>query len=236
MLYLIPTPIGNLEDITFRALRILKESDLILVEDTRTSGKLLKHYDICKPLKAYHMHNEHKILPSLLERLKNQETLSLISDAGTPALSDPGFLLIRACIEANLHVECLPGPTAFVPALVISGLPIQEFIFLGFLPQKKGRKRKLSELAQEKRTLVLYESPHKLLSTLNDIQEHFGLRKMVVCRELSKKFEQTLRGTPEELRTYFIKIPPKGEMVLVIEGHTKKSCSDEKEKSLGRPA
>lgn len=235
MLYLIPTPIGNLEDITLRSVRILKESDLILAEDTRTSQKLLKHYDVFKPLKAYHMHNERKMLPFLIERLKKNEIISLISDAGTPAISDPGFLLIRACIEANLDIQCLPGPTAFLPALVVSGLALHEFVFIGFLPPKKGRKKKLAELAKEKRTLVLYESPHKLLSTLKDIEEHFGARKTVVCREISKKFEQTLRGTPRALHTHFTKTTPKGENVLVIEGCTKQNSRDEQKEPLGAP-
>lgn len=235
MLHVIPTPIGNLEDITLRALRLLKDSDLILAEDTRKSKKLLNHFEIKTPLKSYHMHNEHKILPAILDELKQGKTLSLISDAGTPGISDPGFLLIRACIQANIPLECLPGATAFVPALIQSGLPTHEFTFIGFLPQKKGRQIKIKDLSKEYRTIVLYESPHNLLSTLYDLKEHLGPEKrLTICRELSKKFEETLRGNLQELTTHFESHLPRGEFVLVLEAFTKKSPSHEKD-AMGAP-
>jgi len=222
MLYLIPTPIGNLEDITLRALRILKEADLILTEDTRTSGKLLKHFDIETRMKAHHMHNEHRELERLVQRIANGETVALISDAGTPGISDPGFLLTRACIDAQIQVECLPGPTAFVPALVISGLPCDRFVFEGFLPVKKGRKTRLEELSKETKTMVFYESPHKLLKTLSHFETYFGADRLVsVSREITKLYEETVRGTLAEAIQHFQNQPPKGEFVIVVSG-TKK--------------
>ncbi|EMR03772.1 16S rRNA (cytidine(1402)-2'-O)-methyltransferase [Cesiribacter andamanensis] len=218
-LYLVPTPIGNLEDITQRALRILGEVDLILAEDTRTSGKLLKHYEIRKPLQSYHAHNEHGQVERLVEKMKGGTVMALVTDAGTPAISDPGFLLVRACIAAELRVECLPGATAFVPALVNSGLPADKFVFEGFLPQKKGRQTRLQELAREERTFILYESPHRLVKALQQLAEHLGPeRRACVSRELSKLFEENRRGTLTELYEHYNEHPPKGEIVLVVEG------------------
>ncbi len=218
-LYLVPTPIGNLEDMTFRAIKVLKEVDLILAEDTRTSGKLLKHFEVETPLQSHHMHNEHKQLDSLVQKLKGGATLALISDAGTPAISDPGFLLTRACVENDIAVECLPGATAFVPALVNSGLPNDRFVFEGFLPLKKGRQTRLQLLAEEKRTMVFYESPHKLIKTLIQFKEYFGEdRPISVSRELTKLYEETIRGTITEVLAYFEQKTPKGEFVLVVGG------------------
>lgn len=218
-LYLVPTPIGNLEDITLRAIRILKEVDVILAEDTRTSAKLLQHFEISTPMQSHHMHNEHKTVDGLVKRMQAGETIALISDAGTPAISDPGFLLTRACIENNVEVECLPGATAFVPALVNSGLPNDKFIFEGFLPVKKGRQTRLKFLAQEKRTMVFYESPHKLLKTLGNFLEYFGVdRPVSVSRELTKLYEETIRGTVEEVLKHYTEKPPKGEIVIVVGG------------------
>ncbi|MEM9297890.1 MAG: 16S rRNA (cytidine(1402)-2'-O)-methyltransferase [Bacteroidota bacterium] len=218
-LYLVPTPIGNLEDITLRALRILKEVDLILAEDTRTSGKLLKHYQISNPLQSYHVFNEHKIVESLIKRLKNGETIALISDAGTPSISDPGFLLIKQCLEAGVSLECLPGATAFVPALVKSGLPSDRFTFEGFLPHKKGRQTRLRQIAEETRTTVIYESPHRLVKCLNQLAEVCGTSRMSsVSRELTKIHEETINGTLGELIDYFGKKVIKGEIVIVIHG------------------
>lgn len=218
-LYLVPTPIGNLEDMTFRAVKVLQEADLILAEDTRNSGKLLKHYEITTAMQSHHMHNEHKTVDALVQRIKNGDTLALISDAGTPAISDPGFLLTRACVEAGLEVDCLPGATAFVPALVNSGLPNDKFIFEGFLPKKKGRQTRLKLLAEEQRTLIFYESPHKLLKTLKDFMDHFGAdRKLSVSREITKLHEETIRGTVQEIMAYYESKPPKGEIVLVVAG------------------
>lgn len=222
-LYLVPTPIGNLEDMTLRAIRVLKESDLILAEDTRTSSRLLKHFDIGTPMQSHHMHNEHKILNRMVERLKEGETISVISDAGTPGISDPGFLLVRACLEEGIEVECLPGPTAFVPALVNSGFPCDKFVFEGFLPAKKGRQTRLEFLSAETRTMIFYESPHKLVKTLGQFSEYFGEERMAsVSRELTKIYEETLRGTLKELKTHFELHPPKGEFVLVVKGHSEK--------------
>ena len=218
-LYIVPTPIGNLEDITLRAIATLKSVDLILAEDTRTSGKLLKHFDIATPMQSYHMHNEHKILDRLIDRMKSGTTIALISDAGTPAISDPGFLLTRACVTAEIPVECLPGATAFVPALVNSGLPNDRFVFEGFLPLKKGRQTRLKLLSQEQRTIVLYVSPHKLNKTLEDIALYFGAARLIsISREISKVFEETRRGTVQSILEHFTNHPAKGEIVLVISG------------------
>jgi len=218
-LYLVPTPIGNLEDITFRALKVLKEADYILAEDTRTSGKLLKHFDINTPMQSHHMHNEHKTVDTIVKRIESGETFALISDAGTPAISDPGFLLTRACVQNNIEVECLPGATAFVPALVNSGLPNDKFVFEGFLPVKKGRQTRLKLLAEETRTMIFYESPHKLLKTLTHFSEYFGAERQIsVSRELTKMFEETKRGTVTEVLAYYTQKPAKGEIVIVVEG------------------
>ncbi|CAI8151304.1 MAG: 16S rRNA (cytidine(1402)-2'-O)-methyltransferase [Flavobacteriaceae bacterium] len=218
-LLIVPTPIGNLEDITLRAISTLKSVDLILAEDTRTSGKLLKHFEISTPMQSYHMHNEHKILDRIIEKLKSGFEIALISDAGTPAISDPGFLLTRACVAEQIPVECLPGATAFVPALVNSGLPNDRFIFEGFLPIKKGRQTRLKLLAEEERTIVLYESPHKLNKTLEQICLFFGKdRQISISRELTKLFEETRRGTAKELLDHYSKAAVKGEIVIVISG------------------
>lgn len=218
-LYLVPTPIGNLEDMTLRAIKVLKEVDVVLAEDTRTSGKLLKHFEIDTPLQSHHMHNEHKQLDGLVQKMKEGAIFALISDAGTPAISDPGFLLTRACVENDIEVECLPGPTAFVPALVNSGLPNDRFVFEGFLPIKKGRQTRLLELAEETRTMVFYESPHKLIKTLTHFGEYFGEdRAISVSRELTKLYEETVRGTIAELIAYFTTKAPKGEFVIVVGG------------------
>ena len=216
-LYLVPTPIGNLKDITFRAIEVLQEVDLILAEDTRTSGKLLKHFEITTQMHSHHMHNEHKTTAAIVARIKSGQSVALISDAGTPAISDPGFLLTRACVEAGIEVDCLPGATAFVPALVNSGLPNDKFVFEGFLPTKKGRQTRLKLLAQETRTIIFYESPHKLLKTLAQIIEYFGEdRPVSVSREISKLHEQTIRGTAQEVLSVFEAKAPKGEIVLIV--------------------
>ena len=218
-LFLVPTPIGNLEDITFRSIRILNEVDLILAEDTRTSGKLLKHFDIKPPMQSFHMHNEHKVLDKMIDKLKLGIKIALISDAGTPGISDPGFLLVRACVEEGIDTECLPGATALIPALVQSGFPTDQFIFEGFLPPKKGRQTRLKQWSEETRTIVFYESPHKIVKTLLQLQEFVGGdRRLSVSRELSKKFEETVRGTVNELILHFSKKAPKGEFVIVLEG------------------
>jgi 16S rRNA (cytidine1402-2'-O)-methyltransferase len=218
-LFIVPTPIGNLEDITFRAVKVLKEVNLILAEDTRTSNKLLKHYNIHTPMQSHHMHNEHKTVDAIVQRLKSGEQIALISDAGTPAISDPGFLLCRASIEQGIEIECLPGATAFVPALVNSGLPNDRFVFEGFLPLKKGRQTRLNELAEESRTMIFYESPHKLLKTLTQFVTCFGPdRSISVSRELTKMYEETVRGTTSEVLAHFEEKPPKGEFVLVVAG------------------
>ncbi len=222
-LFIVPTPIGNLKDITFRAIETLKEVDVILAEDTRTSGKLLKHFGIGTPMQSHHMHNEHKTVNSLVQRLKSGEQIALISDAGTPAISDPGFLLSRAAIEEGIDIECLPGATAFVPALVNSGLPNDKFIFEGFLPVKKGRQTRFLLLAEEKRTMIFYESPHKLTKTLGDIIKYFGENRNVsVSRELTKLYEETQRGTAQEIYNYYSEHPPKGEIVIIVAGKEKK--------------
>lgn len=219
MLYIVPSPIGNLSDITFRAVEILKAVDLILAEDTRTSSILLNHYQVNKPLSPYHQHNEHKILRHLTDQLEGGKTIALLTDAGTPGISDPAFLLVRECIKNNIKVECLPGATAFVPALVNSGLPINSFCFLGFLPLKKGRQTFLKKIAEEECTMVFYESPVRLLKTLNDFIKYFGAdRQCCVCRELTKKFEENRRGTLQEVYNHFDSKSVKGEIVIVVQG------------------
>jgi 16S rRNA (cytidine1402-2'-O)-methyltransferase len=218
-LYIVPTPIGNLEDITLRALRILKEVDFILAEDTRTSGNLLKHYGIEKKLVPHHLFNEHKTIENIVDRLKDGATCALVSDAGTPAISDPGYLLVRSCIQAGLQVECLPGPTAFVPALVNSGIAADHFIFEGFLPHKKGRHTRLTSLASEERTMIFYESPHRLVKALKQFAEYFGEdRHACVSRELTKIYEENVRGSLAELIAWFERKNVKGEIVIVIAG------------------
>ena len=219
-LYLVPTPIGNLKDITLRAIEVLKEVDLILAEDTRTSLKLLKHYEIDTPMQSFHMHNEHRRVDGFVDRIQSGETMALISDAGTPAISDPGFLLSRACIRKGIPVDCLPGATALIPALVNSGLPCEKFLFEGFLPVKKGRQTRLVQLAEETRTMVFYESPHKLIKTLTQFVEYFGGdRQLSVSREISKMHEETIRGTAQEVLEHFESSPPRGEIVIVVEGN-----------------
>lgn len=221
-LFLVPTPIGNLEDMTFRAVTVLKEVDLILAEDTRTSGKLMKHFEISTHMHSHHMHNEHKTVENIIKRLQAGENIALISDAGTPAISDPGFLLTRACVEHKIEVECLPGATAFVPALVNSGLPNDKFVFEGFLPDKKGRQTRFLALENETRTMIFYVSPHKLNKTLADFVQYFGVERPVsVSRELSKFHEETIRGTAEEVLKHFEAKPAKGEIVVVVGGLVK---------------
>jgi 16S rRNA (cytidine1402-2'-O)-methyltransferase len=222
-LFIVPTPIGNLADMTFRSVEVLKEVDLILCEDTRTSGKLLKHYEIKKPLLSYHQHNEHKVVESLIERLQSGESMACITDAGTPAISDPAFLLVRACAEHDIDIETLPGATAFVPALVNSALPCDKFVFEGFLPHKKGRQTRLKFLAEETRTIVFYESPHRLVKTLKQLIEFFGEeRQASVSREISKLHEETVRGNFSELIQYYDTHTLKGEIVLVVGGRSVK--------------
>ncbi|WP_185859659.1 16S rRNA (cytidine(1402)-2'-O)-methyltransferase [Blattabacterium cuenoti] len=218
MLYIVPTPIGNREDLTFRSLRILNEVDLILAENNKISKRLLGFYNIKTHIKTYHTYNEHKIIPSILEKIKKGKKLALISNAGTPSISDPGFLLIRSCIEASISIECLPGPTALIPAIVISGFPINEFTFVGFLPKKK-RKIQLNNLSKENRTIILYESPHRLLRTLNDLKDFFGLkRNIVICKEISKMFQETLRGNIEDMIQHYKNIKKiLGEYVIIID-------------------
>jgi 16S rRNA (cytidine1402-2'-O)-methyltransferase len=229
-LYIVPTPIGNLEDITLRALRILKESDAILAEDTRVSAKLLSHYEIKKPLLAHHQHNEHKTVDWIASRIQAGETIALISDAGTPGISDPGFLLVRECIKQGIEVDCLPGPTAFVPALVQSGLPCDQFVFLGFMPQKKGRQTRFKNLANETRTMVFYESPYRLVKFLEEAGEHWGKeRRVCVSRELTKMFEENFRGTVEEAHKHFTSKTVKGEIVIVVQGRTEQEDESESE-------
>ncbi|HZH67665.1 MAG TPA: 16S rRNA (cytidine(1402)-2'-O)-methyltransferase [Chitinophagales bacterium] len=218
-LYIVPTPVGNLEDITLRAIRILKEVEVILAEDTRTSKHLLRHFEISTPLRAYHMHNEHKIVDDIIDRLLSGSQIALISDAGTPAISDPGFLLIRACIEHDIKVECLPGATAFVPALVVSGFPIDTFVFEGFLPHQKGRQKKINRILDYDATVVVYESPYRVVKLLEQLKNAgAGKRGIVSAREISKKFETIVRGSVEELLLYYQENEPRGEFVFVIEG------------------
>ena len=219
MLYIVPTPVGNLEDITLRALRVLKEAELILAEDTRTSSVLLKHYDIHTPLKSHHKFNEHETSEAMAERIAAGMNVALISDAGTPGISDPGFMLVRACVERGVEVQCLPGATAFVPALVDSGLPCDRFYFEGFLPQKKGRQTRLLKLAEQEHTMIIYESPFRLQKTLEQLADFLGEeRQASVSREISKKFEDTRRGTLAELIMHFKQQPPKGEIVIIVDG------------------
>lgn len=222
-LYVVPTPVGNLEDITFRALKVLKEADFILAEDTRTSGNLLKHFDIRKPMLSHHKFNEHQTTENVVSRILGGETAAVVSDAGTPGISDPGFMLVRQCVRAGVEVQCLPGATAFVPALVSSGLPCDKFCFEGFLPQKKGRQTRLQELSAEPRTIIFYESPHRLLKTLQQFAEAFGAgRQASVCREISKMYEESVRGTMAELVAHFTENEPRGEIVIVVAGADEK--------------
>jgi 16S rRNA (cytidine1402-2'-O)-methyltransferase len=227
-LYLVPTPVGNLDDMTFRAIKVLKEVDVILAEDTRTTGILLKHYGIENHLQSHHKFNEHETAQGLAMRMKCGETMALVTDAGTPAISDPGFMLTRACVEVGVEVQCLPGATAFVPALVDSGLPNDRFYFEGFLPQKKGRQTRLKELAEEKHSMIIYESPYRLVKTLGQLAEVMGNERSVsVSREISKIHEETVRGTLEEVKKHFEENEPKGEIVMIVAGKEEK---EEKEK------
>ena len=220
-LFLIPSPIGNLGDITYRAIEVLKQADCILCEDTRTSSILLKHYNIHKPLTPYHQHNEHKVLQHLIDQMKDGKTFALITDAGTPGISDPGFLLVRDCSRNNIKVECLPGATAFVPALVQSGIPCDRFVFEGFPPLKKGRQTFFNRLKEEERTIILYESPHRLVKTLEEMAAIFGPeREAAVCRELTKIYEETNKNTLAALAAYYTQRPPKGEIVIIIHGNS----------------
>ncbi|MDR3059596.1 MAG: 16S rRNA (cytidine(1402)-2'-O)-methyltransferase [Prevotella sp.] len=229
-LYIIPTPVGNLEDITFRAIRLLKEVSLILAEDTRTTGILLKHFDIQNKMQSYHKFNEHKAVAHIVDRINAGEDMALVSDAGTPGISDPGFLVVRECVSAGIQVECLPGATAFVPALVASGIPCDRFCFEGFLPQKKGRMTRLKILADENKTIVFYESPHRVLKTLTQLAEYMGEdRYAATCREISKKYEEILRGSLKELILYYTMNEPRGEFVIVLSG--KEERSKEREQS-----
>ena len=222
ILYVVPTPVGIMEDMTFRAIRILKEADLILAEDTRTSGILLKHYEIKNAMRSHHKFNEHKTVEGIVNRIKAGETVALISDAGTPGISDPGFLVVRECVKNDIEVQCLPGATAFVPALVSSGLPDERFCFEGFLPQKKGRMTRLNALAEEPRTMIFYESPYRLLKTLTQFQEIFGAdRQVSVCREISKVHEESVRGTLQEVVAHFTATEPRGEIVIILAGKEK---------------
>jgi len=219
VLYIVPTPIGNLQDITFRAIEVMKNADLLLAEDTRTSSRLLQHYQIQKPVTPYHQHNEHKVVHHLVDQLKAGKTMALLTDAGTPGISDPAFLLVRECIRSQVRVECLPGATAFVPALVNSGLPIHSFVFEGFLPPKKGRQTLLKKLAVEERTIVFYESPMRLVKTLEELATYFGADRLCsVSRELTKLFEENKRGTLAEVAAYFSEKGVKGEIVIVLQG------------------
>ena len=228
MLYIVPTPVGNLEDMTFRAIRVLKEADLILAEDTRTTSVLLKHFEIENKMLSHHKFNEHQTVAAVAARIKAGETVALVSDAGTPAISDPGFMLTRECVEQGIEVQCLPGATAFVPALVDSGLPNDRFCFEGFLPQKKGRQTKIKEIAEETRTTIIYESPYRIVKTLAQMEEIMGSeRRMSVTREISKKFEETVRGTIAEVKAHFEANEPKGEFVMVVSGKEIKKKGEE---------
>ncbi|WP_297511447.1 16S rRNA (cytidine(1402)-2'-O)-methyltransferase [Flavobacterium sp.] len=218
-LYLVPTPIGNLDDMTIRAIKVLQDADMILAEDTRNSGKLLKHFEISTPMQSHHMHNEHKTVDYWVKRIQGGEIVALISDAGTPAISDPGFLLTRACVENGVEVDCLPGATAFVPALVNSGLPNDRFVFEGFLPEKKGRQTRFLQLADETRTIIIYVSPHKLVKTLSEFVHYFGAdRPVSISREITKLHEETIRGTATEVLKHYECKPPKGEIVAIVGG------------------
>ena len=224
-LYIIPTPVGNLEDITFRAIRLLKEVSLILAEDTRTTGILLKHFDIQNKMQSYHKFNEHKAVAHIVDRINAGEDMALVSDAGTPGISDPGFLVVRECVGAGIHVECLPGATAFVPALVASGIPCDRFCFEGFLPQKKGRVTKLKILANENRTIIFYESPHRILKTLTQLAEYMGEdRYAATCREISKKYEEIRRGSLKELILHYTVNEPRGEFVIILSGKDERNA------------
>ena len=235
ILYIVPTPVRNLEDITLRALRILREADVVLAEDTRTTSVLLKHYDIHAHLASHHKYNEHGTSAGVVERLKAGQTVALVSDAGTPGISDPGFFLVREALAAGQEVQCLPGPTAFVPALVASGLPDDRFCFEGFLPQKKGRQTRLNALATEERTIVCYESPHRLLKTLQQMAEVMGAnRRACVAREISKVHEETVRGTLDELVAHFTECPPKGEIVVVVGGSDEKPSKNNKDNTFNK--
>ena len=230
-LFVVPTPVGNLEDMTFRAISVLKQADLILAEDTRTSSVLMQHYDIHVPMQSHHKFNEHETSAQMAEKIAGGLNVALVSDAGTPGISDPGFMLVRECVKRGIEVECLPGPTAFVPALVQSGLPTEKFCFEGFLPQKKGRETRLREIAQETRTMIIYESPYRLLKTLQQLAQVMGEeRPAAVCREISKRFAETQRGTLAELIGHFAEVEPKGEIVLVVGGASEGS----KEKKIHR--
>lgn len=230
-LFVVPTPVGNLEDMTFRAISVLKQVDLILAEDTRTSSVLMQHYDIHVPMQSHHKFNEHETSAQMAEKIAGGLNVALVSDAGTPGISDPGFMLVRECVKRGIEVECLPGPTAFVPALVQSGLPTEKFCFEGFLPQKKGRETRLREIAGETRTMIIYESPYRLLKTLQQLAQVMGEeRPAAVCREISKRFAETQRGTLAELIGHFAEVEPKGEIVLVVSGASEGS----KEKKIHR--
>lgn len=230
-LFVVPTPVGNLEDMTFRAIRVLKEADLILAEDTRTSSVLMQHYDIHTPMQSHHKWNEHQTCEAMADRIASGMTVALVSDAGTPCISDPGFMLVRECVKRGIEVECLPGATAFVPALVQSGLPNEKFCFEGFLPQKKGRETRLKELALEPRTVIYYESPYRLVKTLQQMAQFFGEdRPAAVAREISKKFQQTVHGTLAELVEHFTETEPKGEIVLLVGGKPEEPKAEKKNK------
>lgn len=228
ILYVVPTPVGNLEDMTFRAIRVLKEADLILAEDTRTSAKLLKHYEIKVPMQSHHKFNEHQMVESVVNRIRGGATVALISDAGTPGISDPGFLVVRECVRAGIEVQCLPGATAFVPALVSSSLPCERFCFEGFLPQKKGRMTRLQSLQAEERTMIFYESPYRVVKTLEQFIEYYGTdRQVAVCREISKVHEECVRGTLAEVADHFKKHEPRGEFVILLAGNKGKVKCEE---------
>ena len=228
-LYLVPTPVGNMEDMTFRAVRLLKEADLILCEDTRTSGILLKHYDIHRQLMAHHKFNEHGTSAGIVERLRGGQTICLITDAGTPGISDPGFFLVREAVAAGIEVQTLPGATAFVPALVSSGLPCDRFTFEGFLPQKKGRQTRLTQLSEETRTMIFYESPYRLVKTLQQLGEFFGQERQVsVCREISKIHEESVRGTLKEVAEHFRETEPRGEIVMILQGADEEALKEKR--------